>query len=469
MQPNLRHFIFITGLIAWSTMNQVYGLGRNSAVSIFPVDSVSNVFIRIQSSKLAAYTGEPIIVKYVLYNSVTVTDPQSDTDLKFRNCYQEQYPAEQQQHQEKINGKTYNVVVLKQYLVIASNVGKLILPQLKTNIKLNSVSDNDFFGQEKLVTKQIYSNAASVTINDKPTFNSNVPFTGAVGDFKVSCLYRPSKQNTNLLFFQLTIEGSGNTKAINFAPPLLSKGLDAYNTNISRADILAVDDIKTKVVYTCQIVANYRGTYTLSPVNFAYFDPGTGQYKKYISDTYHWQVNTGPVLFNKPVQNMLVKNSTSDENNLVPFSYSGAHLFFIITGFILLMYCLKPQRYNNFLIRYADVLMARNAKRRAIARVKKTAQRSSALNDDLFYRELSAIFYKYVQEKHKGLVLDDIFFETELRKLRLPATIYNQIITCLNNLQSIRFGVKDERSLNRSIQCDELIVVINAFSNSRYE
>ena len=431
-----------------------------------PVDSASNVFVRVVSSKPAVYVGEAFIVKYQLCSAVAVIDPQAEVDLKFKDCYQELYPPDASQHTETINGKLYSVVTLKQYLLIAHTIGKLLLPKLKIAIKLRSPVVEDFFGQEEMVSKILITAPASVMVNALPVTVGSIPFSNAVGSFVIKASYSPSVKVPNLLIFRLVLDGQGNTKNMTVINPVLPQGLDIYNPARISNDTLTALGIKTQLTYSFQIVANYRGRYDIPGLTLMYFDQQQNKYKFFASPPIIWTVNKGPVAphvvtAGGQIDNPYVKTDINGPVGKI-YVYTKEFFFLLFLTTLLVFYCNKSALINKWFKKMRENTNRRSARRQALRHLKAMMRTSADWDDKLFCKQLIEILHQFLLERNAKFKeeVSGLLYENSDLLRALPAAKYNQIIAFIDTQNRARFSASGASIADRDELGSQLMLLI---------
>ncbi|HTE02136.1 MAG TPA: hypothetical protein VK668_22765 [Mucilaginibacter sp.] len=474
---NKWYILVAASLLVWPPGHYAFGITNQEPAIKNNKDSIDNIFIRVVSSKPAVYTGEAFIVKYLLYNSVAVIDPETTADLKFKDCYQEQYPAAPNQATEKFRGKVYNVTILKQYLVVASNAGIMELPRLKIHVKINSAGNEDFFDQKELLTRELLSAPAAITINALPLPLNTVSFSGAVGIFKIKSFYKPSPKIENLLVYHLIINGTGNVKTAIFIDPKLPVGIDIYNANTTRHDTLTSAGIKAYLEYSFQLVANYRGKYSIPPVNFSFFDPEKKKYEIFNSQAYNWDVNTGPamppalnIIPKQPVD-VFIKQDMTDTYTI--YSYSSLYFILLIVGLLLFVAGYKLPYIKKLTGRYIEILRSTNARNQAVKNIIELIKDSSSMDEDILCKRLTGALCKYMIDINEEInkdnkALSSLHLETNLARQELPKDIHDEVRAFLHNQHKHRFGPAKAQTSDLMQRCLHLIDIIHALHKGRY-
>jgi BatD DUF11 like domain len=439
-------------------------------------DSAINVFIRVVSTKKAVRVGEPFMVKYTLYTAVQVIDPETNVDVKFTNCYQEEFSSDTSSAIETVNGKRYTVVALKQYLVIANNAGAVLLPQIKIQMQMYGVAANDFFAEQKLITKDIVSDPGVVTVEKLPINPDSTLFSGAVGKFRFRGSYSQAPRAKNMLLFHLIIDGEGNTKSAAIALPHFPDGLEVYNANTTRHDSVTSFGLKTRFDYTFQVVANYRGKYVVPAVVFNAYDPDRNKFVGFTSGVYNWQVDKGPQMIVQKDSahrqaNILYTEKTLYAKTNETFSYSFWYYFLLIIGVLLSLYSYLRPYFNRLSLIFVDFINGRMNKYLALRSIKKLIGDSSTVDDDVFWKRLSSILYRYIKGEAKisEKAVSDLSLDTNIFSKNIPADLYEQIVLFLSGLQSIRFSAVKSATVDKVQSCNQLITIVNALDTNWHE
>lgn len=450
--------VLVNGLWGQSTT-----IKRHAAI----VSQGDDVFVRAACSKHDFYAGECFFVEYLLYHSVSVIDPQWDTEVYFEHCFQESCPTDQRQYTETIGKRTYNVVLLRKYLVIAENPGKLIIPGLRASVKISDQTGSGFFGQDAMVTKDLRGQSTSVFIKPLPGPSDPVLFSGAVGDLKMSGSYKLSERNQAMLEFKMTISGKGNIRAARFKMPRFPDGLEVYNIRDSRKDSITGEGIVTHVSYTFEVVGNYRGDYSIPPFAFTFFDPVSNRYRRLCSDSLNWKVNIGPVRSELAGTKDHRSESIQLKRELdlapeITDAYTGWYLFLFTALTVLFIIRVKGGHIVAFVAKLIEKVRLRLARRFALKSIQRIISVAADLDQNTFYEQLNAIFYKYIREKDVGI--DELSFENDLHLQSLPLSAIDQIGSFVSHRNRARFGCSEFSQRDRLQSCSHLINVINSIA-----
>lgn len=454
-------FLFVVLNINASAWAMIHVVPTNA------VQSKGDIFIDIVKSKSEAYVGEAFTVKYILYYCVPVIDPQTEINLKFANCYQEVFKKDLSEKKQVIGGKIYNSIVLSEYLIIAKNAGELNLPSIKIQIKTNGTSQGDFFEQEELITKTVSSTVASMKINQLPIYSGKDEFSGIVGDFTIKGKYNKAPTTPNLLLFQMTIIGIGNTKMALFTIPKLPFGLNSYNAETISSDKLISESIQSSVKYSFQLAGDYKGKYNVPPFHLTYFNPRVNQYLHFISDPFIFEIENGPAM--PDLKNLSDKRNSfaifqklNDDNSRQKYPA----LYLIVFGIGLMFFIesiLNSKFISNYLQKLRSYYITQKAKHIALTNIKYFKKKTELSNNHARSNELDDILYKYMNHTNNGVYSS---FEIDKLIMTLPSTSSLQIHEFLNKQHQLRFKPRKESLIDVQNQCAALTTIIKRLAKS---
>ncbi len=232
------------------------------------------------------YVNEPVTVIYKLY-----FEPRS-TVGNFRNFkapkyedFWSQYIDMKQLRAErgKFNGKDYNMVVLRKVILYPLEAGAKKIEPFKIDVDAEvPTGRRDWFGQYEMTAVEKSLSTGMQTINVKPLPENGKPssFTGAVGNFDFKVV--PSKTSLKAgesLDLEVSVSGKGNLKLFTLPKPILPSALEMYdpahNENVQTPVTGMVGKISDK--YT--IIPQFKGKYTIKPIEFSYYDLASKSYK----------------------------------------------------------------------------------------------------------------------------------------------------------------------------------------------
>lgn len=319
-----------------------------------------NVFIKVSVDNTHPYVGQQITTNYKLYTRLPMS--MNLTQLPSLNGFWSEdfdIPNPPKPTVEKINGKTYQVFLLKKSALFPQNTGKLTLDPAKAegtvrvieksdnqsplanNPNFGSLSmnspffNNGYFSQYQYKDVHTTLSSAPITINVQPLPTADQPksFTGAVGKFSIQATIDSTTLTTgNYANLTLTIKGSGNFKifgnpTVNFPPSL--NALDPFVTDTITSRRPEISGEKT---LTYNLSPQQAGKFTIPSVAFSYFDPISKTYKTLHTQPITLTIKSGSG--NLAANNALANNLPLDihPNRKQPRAWMSGLPFLFVTG-----------------------------------------------------------------------------------------------------------------------------------------
>ncbi len=283
-----------------------------------------DIFIRVDVDKKSAHVGEQVTALYKLYARIPMQVAISK--LPSLNGFWTQdfdLPKQPKPVEEMVDGKRYQVFVLKKSALFPQQSGKLLLDaaeaegsaRVVTQRQSNNPFDDPFFKQAfggslmmndpffndpfgdmayEDVPVKLQSTPVTINITDLPEKDKPVDFTGAVGSFTLSSkIDRTTLTTDDVATLTVKVSGSGNLKLFD-APKLnLPSGLDAYEPTILDTITGRSLTISGDKIITYTIAPRKSGNYTLPPVILSWYDPKSGTYKSASTPSLKLHVSPG--------------------------------------------------------------------------------------------------------------------------------------------------------------------------------
>ena len=198
----------------------------------------------------------------------------------------------------KYNGVEAQYITFKKDILMPQESGDLELEALVMDIQAEVFTGRrDFFGfpETGYVTKTYTTGKRKIKVKPLPLADRPATFSGAVGkfDFKVT----PSKTTLNAgETLQLTVEvsGRGNMNLFTLPTPEAPEALEVYDPEYTEKVTPGNYGLQGKKTDKYTIIPQYKGTYTIAPMAFTYFDLESKSYKTMVSDSIPISVVHGP-------------------------------------------------------------------------------------------------------------------------------------------------------------------------------
>lgn len=204
--------------------------------------------------------------------------------------------------QEIVAGKQYFSEEIARYYVFPQKPGKIEIDPFSVDVVLPTT-----YGAEPV---EVRSNPVVINAKALPEEGRPKNFSGAVGQFKMNASVDKKEVSTNeSVNFDVEIVGTGNFNTINLPEITTPKNLEKFAPKKRDAYKTYDTGMKGKVAEQTVLVPNYGGEYTISPVEFSYFDPAKEKYVTLKSDSINLSVSGSK---NKDTATSLASNSTID-------------------------------------------------------------------------------------------------------------------------------------------------------------
>jgi hypothetical protein len=265
------------------------------------ISADDNIYLVADISKTNPYINEPITVVYKLYfdpsigirNSRELDKPKYN-DFWSQNIEIKQFVAEEGMFQ----GKRCAVVVLKKIVLYPQKSGKLVIEPLSLDIDVELPTNRrDMFGRVVFTNgnKRVSAGAKTIAVRALPEAGKPADFSGAVGkfDFRVT----PSKtnlKNGESLDLLVSVTGNGNMKLFNLPKPVVPNSLEMYDPVHDEKVNTTLSGMSGKISDSYTIIPQFKGNYPIKPMQFSYFDLGSGKYKTITSSEIMINVLDGP-------------------------------------------------------------------------------------------------------------------------------------------------------------------------------
>lgn len=446
---------------------QQQGQQDNTREGAAPSANVSNtdLFVRVEMNRYQAFKGQQILATVKLYANPNM--PLAGFEEVNLPTYEGFYtqdidiPQQISFKREVFNDKIYQVGILKKTVLFPQQTGTItvkpfsITTLVQQRVRQRSFFD-DFFSGIQTVRAKLTSDAVSVTVKDLPSPPAD--FSGGVGDFRITSELSPEQVTTNdAVTLKLNISGTGNIRLIQ-APKLSLPGdFDLYDpktTDNVRASDAGLNGTKT-IEYLFQ--PRYEGNYTIPPIQFAWFNPATGQYQRQSTPEYDLKVTKGAgdagtavvTSVRKQDVQLIGQDIRYIDQKTGPMKAKG-YTFFgspCFWGF----YLLGAAAFATFFVVYrkkleenANIALIRNKKASRVARKHlKTAAEHLKKNDaESFHDSLLKAFWGYLSDK-LSIPMADLKRETAVEGLlqrNIDQDLIQNFLSVLDQCEMARFS-----------------------------
>ncbi|MCD6011282.1 MAG: hypothetical protein K0Q79_1144 [Flavipsychrobacter sp.] len=266
-----------------------------------------DLFIKVVADKTKVNVGEQVTISYKLYTRLAMNVAISK--LPSLNGFWTQdfdIPRQPKPAEEVINGRKYQVYLLKKSALFPQETGTLVLDEAEAKgvarivqqVKRRMSDMLDPFGGGTLFMNdpffnnayyntmayrdvQVHIKSDPLKINVSPLPEKDRPenYGGAVGRFTITGkIDKPELTTDDVATLTLTISGSGNIKLIEAPKPELPNGINTYDPQIVDTITGRSTTISGSKIISYVITPHTPGDYNIAPIPFTFYDPTTGAY-----------------------------------------------------------------------------------------------------------------------------------------------------------------------------------------------
>jgi len=274
-------------------------------------DIKNNIFIRVDVDKRNVALGEQITAVYKLYTrmGMEVSLTKLPSLIGFWN-QDFKIPSPPKAVREVLNGKEYNVFVLKKTALFPTQTGTLTLDPAEATGTVQVVSSKkerqqdaygNFFGDPfggsyNLVNEpvQLKSAPVTITVSDIPEENKPASYDGAVGTYRIESNIDKTELTTDdNVTITLRISGTGNLKVIGTPVIKFPEDLDAYDPVVYDTITNTNNIIAGYKTFSYSISPRVAGTFTVPATEFSFYEPSSNSYKTLSTPSYTLHVKPG--------------------------------------------------------------------------------------------------------------------------------------------------------------------------------
>lgn len=266
------------------------GAGNQSDRPAQPSNKLAadDMVLRVTADRRSVYKGQPILVTAKLYTRVMASLESFKTPA-FNGFWSQELNVENQRpRRETLNGKVYDAIVLRQFLLYPQQAGTLhieqfdmtLIAQIVTQSHRQSIFDDFFNGGPEVqeIRKKLTATPIRIEVKEFPS-GAPASFNGAVGKFTMeSQLPDGSITANSATNYTIKISGTGNLPLIQ-APKLnLPNSFEQYNIKTTESLNSTTAGISGYRQFEYPFIARAEGSYSIEPVEFTYFNPDLARY-----------------------------------------------------------------------------------------------------------------------------------------------------------------------------------------------
>ncbi|MBL7701702.1 MAG: protein BatD [Ferruginibacter sp.] len=321
-----------------------------------PADKIKkNMFVRVEADKKSAYVGEPVVATYKLYTRLkSESNMTKNPSFNGFSVLDMQQPLNMTYHTEKIEGREYNVYIVRKvqlYPLLTGNL-ELGIAEIENNVQFIKAEYasrqpdfmNDMFRDfadatippEGVEIQKVTLQSKPLTILVKPLPGAARPagFKGAVGNFSIETKVEKNNFTTDDDGkMAVIIAGEGNLQMINAPEIAWPQGIEGFDPKATDDLYKGTIPVSGRKIFEFPFTVAKPGTYTLPSVELSFFDLKEGKYKTVRSNPVDITVTKGT---GKPKMLISEANQRSKKNFLARFFSNRLRVVSLIAVLIII-------------------------------------------------------------------------------------------------------------------------------------
>ena len=428
-----------------------------------------DLFVKATLSMAKVYEQEAVLLTYKVYSTVNLTNLSNPTpDLKGFHIQEVQLPREKNFELEHYNGRNYQALVWRQFVLFPQQSGELEIPSLTFEGVVAVQSRRNFDPFEMMfnggpsyveVKKNLNSNKLTLDVKKLPE-GKPAGYSGGVGQFSISSTISSQQVKTNEeLTLKVRVKGIGNMKLVGNPIVDFPSEFEVYDPIINNKFSLKTNGFAGEKVYEYVITPRASGTYTIPAAQFIYFDPLTDSYKTIESESYTIEVEKGKeqaapttTYIGKETSKVLasdirhIKLGTKNAvNRKSEFFASSTYWLLYIVPFVLFVVYIIVHRKRVIANANVSLVRTKKANKVAVKRLKiaKALLKQNKKNE--FYDEILKTLWGYMSDKMNIPVslLSKDNVANELANRGADTSIIEELHSVLNEAEFARYAPGD--------------------------
>jgi hypothetical protein len=430
-------------------------------------------------SKTNPYLNEPTTVVYKLYfNNIGVNGFKELAKPKYNDFWNQNIEIKQLAIEEgSYQGQRCYYVILKKTILYPQKSGKLTIEPLSLDIAVELPTNRrDMFGQMITIDDNKVVSAGAKTINVKPLPEASKPegFSGAVGQFTFNVT--PSKtslKNGESLDLTVSASGTGNMKLFTLPKPVVPNALEMYDPVHDEKVTTSLSGMSGRIADKYTIIPQYKGKYTIKPMQFSYFDLNSGSYRTITSQEITIDVLDGPMqaeanstansaknVISKTDQFKYIKSKTTlvsiSKND---FYDSGLYFILLFAPFVILPIIVLVKKKKEAID--GDVTGNRIKMNNRLAKKYLSEAKKQLNNKEAFYIALEKAMHNFLKAKlhiETSEMSKDNISELLLSRNANPESVQNFIVLT-ENCEFARYAPASSASIQQDF--DKAVLIIS--------
>lgn len=403
----------------YDPFEDIFGSGRSQQQQNQPKATISSddVLLRTFSSKSSLAKGEGAIITIKLYTAVDLMSIEDFSTPKLNNFYVEELETDQnlKWSRETVNGKTYNVAVLKKYLVFPRVAGKVDIDKADIKCMARVVSGRHPFWGYTYDNAPVSATSNTLSLNVASLPQEPVGFSGAVGKFNISLSMPTDTVSVNdAVVCKITISGSGNFNNIESPKISCPKEFEQYDPVVTSKLNASESGLSGSKTWEYTIVPRYGGSFNLGTVSLVYYDLATKTYNTVSTEPIVvnvrkgsgdmasgtiYNAQTGVEVINPEDVRFIHKGNLNLASAYSPLMLSGLYWTIIICLIVVFIVLVVVLRKNIKKRQDVELMKRQKASKISRKRLKNARKFMQANNQTDFYKEIITALWGYASDK----------------------------------------------------------------------
>lgn len=247
-----------------------------------------DLLLRMSLSRTTVYKGEPVRAAIKLYRrDVSLAGSEGGSFPSFNGFWAQEVNTDNSQwEREVINGKVYESLTVREYLLYPQQAGQLVIDPAELTVVAqvvvqNSRSMDPFFGgmpDVYNVRRKLTTPKTKINVLELPA-GAPESFTGAVGRFTLSETEPATELAANsAATYTVRITGTGNLPFVQAPRLTLPASFEQYTVKTTESIKTTASGTSGFRQFEYPFIARAEGEYRIDTVEFTFFDPGRMQY-----------------------------------------------------------------------------------------------------------------------------------------------------------------------------------------------
>lgn len=443
------------------------------------------IFLKAIVDKREVYQGEPIFAKYRMYYRVGVGQHQFTEEPEFQGFYKEEIDQNSIPSQREIlDNIEYNAADLRKMVLIPQKEGLYDSESVELVLPIRYASGKrDYYGFPQYVNRdaELRAKFPSIKVKPLPTKGRPQNFSGAVGKYTMQTQISSQSVSTDgSISLKIRIEGKGNIKLADLPKVEFPSAFEVFDPEIKERSTVGSYGMRGFKEIEYLLVPRYSGTYKIEPIEFSFFNPKSGSYKRLSSEAFEITVSgdaKAPLAGNsaggdaQEEVDFINKDILFIKTTAGPWinpnqSFLGSRGFWILLslplilalGMIIWWLRLRSELENR------DSLRIQRAGKAAKKKLRKAQLALKNGDAELFYQELETAVYGFFSAKFSTGIsqMSKEFLQEELSKSTADLNQIEALMELLQKAEMARYtGLKMEAAEQDYQHAMELLTEID--------